>query len=141
MILKNDSGERGNVMNHRWQDIWKKNLRLVLVGGALSGAIGCATNLDSSLHAAVGTDHPLTAEEHVFAAGLYGREAQSQSEAASQYERRADTLNLYMDPKGFRRAGLITAAQERRRKAADMEQRYVFHQNQALELTGQAPRQ
>jgi hypothetical protein len=128
-------------MNNRWLDLWKTNLRLMLIGGALTGAIGCATSLDSSLHAAVGTDHPLTAEEHLFAAGLYGREAQSQSEAASQYERRADTLNLHMDPKGFRRAGLITAAQEHRRKAADMEQRYVYHQNQALELTGQAPRQ
>lgn len=128
-------------MNNRWQDLWKTNLRLVLVGGALSGAIGCATNLDSSLHAAVGTDHPLTAEEHLFAASLYGREAQSQAENASQYERRADAMSPLMDTKGFRRAGLMTAAQEHRRKAADMEQRYVFHQNQALELTGQAPRQ
>ena len=128
-------------MNNRWQDLWKTNLRLMLIGGALIGAIGCATNLDSNLHAAIGTDHPLTAEEHLFAAGLYGREAQSQSEAASQYERRAEVVTPLMDPKGFRRAGLITAAQEHRRKAADMEQRYVYHQNQALELTGQAPRQ
>jgi len=128
-------------MNNRWLNLWKTNLRLMLIGGALTGAIGCATNLDSSLHAAVGTDHPLTAEEHLFAAGLYGREAQSQSEAASQYERRAEVVTPLMDPKGFRRAGLITAAQEHRRKAADMEQRYVYHQNQALELTGQAPRQ
>ena len=86
-------------MNNRWQDLWKTNLRLVLVGGALSGAIGCATNLDSSLHAAVGTDHPLTAEEHLFAASLYGREAQSQAENASQYERRADAMSPLMDTK------------------------------------------
>ena len=128
-------------MNNRWLGLWKTNLRLMLIGGALTGAIGCATNLDSTLHAAIGTDHPLTAEEHLFAAGLYGREAQSRSEAASQYERRAEVVTPLMDPKGFRRAGLITAAQEQRRKAADMEQRYVYHQNQALEMTGQAPRQ
>jgi hypothetical protein len=127
-------------MHHR-QDLWKRNLRLVLVGSALVGAIGCATNLDSNLHAAIGTDHPLTAEEHLFAAGLYGREAQSQAEIASQHEQRAEAITPLMDPKGFRRNGLITAAQEHRRKAADMEQRYVFHQNQALALTGQAPRQ
>ena len=128
-------------MHHRWQNLWKTNLRLVVVGGSLIGAIGCATNLDSKLHAAVGTDHPLTAEEHLFAADLYGREAQSQAEAASQHEQRAEAVTPLMDPKGFRRAGFLTAAQEHRRKAADIEQRYVFHQNQALELIGQAPRQ
>jgi hypothetical protein len=111
------------------------------VGAALAGAIGCATNLDSSLHAAVGTDHPLTAEEHLFAAGLYGKEAQSQAQAASRYEDQAEAVSPLMDPKGFRRNGFMTAAQEHRRKAADMEQRYVFHQNQALALTGQASRQ
>jgi hypothetical protein len=123
-------------MNNRRQDL-RTSLRLLLSIGALVGAIGCATNLDTNLHAAVQTDRPLTAEEHFVAAEMYGQKAQSQAEAASQYEQRAETVSPLMDPKGFRRAGFITAAQEHRRKAADMQQRYVFHQNQALELIGQ----
>jgi hypothetical protein len=133
--------ERGHVMDNVWQNLWRAGLRFVLLGGALIGTIGCATNLDSKLYAAVGTDRPLTAEEHLVAAKLYDQEAQSQAEAATQYERRADAVSPLMDPKGFRRSGFVTAAQESRRKAGDMQQRYVFHQNQALELIGQAPRQ
>jgi hypothetical protein len=124
-----------------WQDLGKANLRLLLLLGTVIGMIGCTTNLDSRLHAAVGTDGPVTADEHFFAAKLYGQEAQFQTEAASQYERHLAALTPYMDPKGFRRAGLMTAAQEHRRKAADMQHLYAFHQNHALELTGQAPRQ
>jgi hypothetical protein len=127
-------------MNTLWQNLGKANLRLLLALGMVIGAIGCATNLDSRLHAAVATDRPITAEEHFLAAKLYDREAQSQVELASQYERRADALNPYMDTKGFRRGGLMAAAQEHRRKAAEMQQLYVFHQNQGLELIGQAPR-
>ncbi|MEP6888773.1 MAG: hypothetical protein ABI945_10705 [Nitrospirales bacterium] len=124
-------------MKNLWQDLWKTSLRLMLLGGALIAAIGCATNLDSSLHAAVGADHPLTAEEHLLAAGLYDQESQSQAKTALQYERRADTLSPYMDPKGFRRAGLMTAAQEHRRNAAHLQQLHVFHQSKGLALTGQ----
>ena len=124
-------------MKHLRQDLWT-GVRLVLSVGALVGAIGCATNLDSNLHAAVATDRPLTAEEHFFAANMYERKAQSQAQAAVQYEQRAEALNLYMDPKGLRRAGLMTAAQEHRRNAAHLQQLYVFHQSKGLELTGQA---
>jgi hypothetical protein len=127
-------------MDKVWQDLSKTSFRLVLSGGVLIGAIGCTTNLDR-MHATVGTDHPLTAEEHLFAAGMYGQNAQAQAEAASQFERRADAVTPLMDTKGFRRAGLVTAAQEHRRKAEDMQERYAFHQNKALELIGQAPRQ
>ncbi len=128
-------------MKTLWQDLGKANLRLLLLLGTVIGAIGCATNVDSRLYAAVGADGPVTADEHFFAAKLYDQEAHSQTEAASQYERRVAALTPYMDPKGFRRAGLMTAAQEHRRNAADMQQLYVFHQHHALEQTGQAPRQ
>jgi hypothetical protein len=123
-------------MNNR-QDLWKKSIRSFLLSGALLGAIGCTTGNDSSLFAA---DQPLTAEQHLVAATSYDQEARSQAEAAERYQRMADSLSSTTDPKGIRRAGLVTAAQEHRRKAADLEQQYAFHQHQALALTNQASR-
>src|SRR5918996_5693487 len=102
-------------MNTFRQGLWKHTLRIGLIGGLLTGAVGCA-GLDSG-QSAVGTAQPRTAEEHLVAANLYDREARSEAAATARYERRADALNTYMDPKGFRRAGLATAAQEHRRKA------------------------
>src|SRR3954452_20350614 len=108
--------EGGHVMKTLQQNLWKKTVLLLSVP-ALMGSIGCTSNLDRALHTAGGPDRPLTAEEHLVAAGLYDREAQSQAAAATQYEQRAEALSPLMDPKGFRRSGLVTAAQERRRKA------------------------
>ena len=132
--------EGGQVMKTLRQSLWEKSV-LLLSACALTGSIGCASNLDRAWHTAGGADRPLTAEEHLVAAGFYDREAQSQAAAATEYDQRAEALSPLMDPKGFRRSGLVTAAQEHRRKAGDMQQLYVFHQNQALELIGQAPRQ
>ena len=123
-------------MNNR-QDLWKSSMRLVLLTGVLMGGIGCTTGNDSSLFTA---NQPLTAEQHLLAATSYDREARSQAEAAERYQQMADSLSPATDPKGFRRAGLVTAAQEHRRKAADLEQQYAFHQHQALALTNQASR-
>jgi hypothetical protein len=122
------------------KDLWNKSIRSFLLSSVLLGAIGCTTGSDSSLFAVTGSDQPLTAEQHLVAASSYDLEARSQAEAAERYQQTADSLSPTTDPKGFRRAGLVTAAQEHRRKAADLEQQYAFHQHQALALTNQASR-
>ena len=134
------SNRKGKAMNTNRQDLWKRSIRSLLLSSVLLGAIGCTTGSDSSLFAATGSDQPLTAEQHLVAATSYDREARSQAEAAERYQQMADSLSPATDPKGFRRAGLVTAAQEHRRKAADLEQQYAFHQHQALALTTQASR-
>ncbi|MGH7233761.1 MAG: hypothetical protein ACREJU_20730 [Nitrospiraceae bacterium] len=105
---------------------------------AFFGATGCSamnervlpTNLETRI-AESGT-----ADDYFAAALLYQQEAQKQAEKAGAYERRAEGLNQHVDPKGFRRAGLITAAQEHRKEAATMQQLYAAHRNKALTMTG-----
>jgi hypothetical protein len=127
-------------MNTNGQGLWQRSIRSLLLSGVLLGAIGCTTGSDSSLLAATESEQPLTAEQHLVVASSFNREARSQVEAAEHYQGLADSMNTATDPKGFRRAAFVTAAQEHRRKAADLEQQYAFHQHQAQALTNQAAR-
>ena len=81
-----------------------------------------------------------SADDHFAAAVLYQHEAQKQADEAERYERQATALGGHVDPKGFRRAGLVTAAQTHRREAAEMQHLYAHHYNQALTLTGKQDR-
>jgi hypothetical protein len=77
-----------------------------------------------------------TADDHFAAAELYHHEAQKQADEAERYEQQAAALGGHVDPKGFRRSGLITAAQTHRREAAEMQHLYAQHYHQALTMTG-----
>jgi|RhiMetdeSRZDD1v2_1073273.scaffolds.fasta_scaffold76873_3 hypothetical protein len=103
-----------------------------------AGVTGCAASGQQVLPAALETRlaAQANADDHFAAAMVYQGEAQKQADEAARYERQAAAVGQYMDPKGFRRAGLITAAQTHRREAADMQQLYAHHYNQALTLTG-----
>ena len=118
----------------------KHSLLAIPVGAmiVMLGATGCSAlnervlpaNLESRM--AEGA----TADDHFAAAMLYQQEAQKQAEQAAAYEKRVDALAQHVDPKGFRRAGLITAAQEHRKEAAAMQQLYAAHHTKALTMTG-----
>jgi len=103
-----------------------------------AGITGCAASGQQVLPAALETRLAAqgSADDHFAAAMVYQREAHKQADEAARYEQHAAELGQHMDPKGFRRAGLITAAQTHRREAADMQQLYAHHYTQALTLTG-----
>ena len=103
-----------------------------------AGITGCAASGQLVLPAALETRLAAqgSADDHFAAAMVYQREAQKQADEAARYERHAAELSQHMDPKGFRRAGLITAAQTHRREASEMQQLYAHHHTQALTLTG-----
>src|SRR5438067_427562 len=81
-----------------------------------AGAAGCAASSQQVLPAALESRLATqgSADDHFDAAMLYQREAQRQADEAERYERQAAKLDPYIDPKGFRRAGLMTAAQTHR---------------------------
>lgn len=77
-----------------------------------------------------------TAEDHLAAALLYQQEARLASSEATQYEQAAASIRAIEDPKGFRRAALMTAAQTHQHYAGEMQQLYAAHQTKADTMMG-----
>jgi len=103
-----------------------------------AGVVGCSAQgqyvLPASLESRLASQG--SADDHFAAAALYKDAAEQQAAEAERYEKQAAAVGEYMDPKGFRKSGLITAAQTHRREAAEMQQLYVHHYQQALTMTG-----
>lgn len=101
---------------------------------ALLGLIGCtgvfATQVESTLGPNAGAD------DHMAAAMLYQTKAQQLAAEADRYEAEASKIGPYEDPKGFRRAGLRTAAQEKRGEANQLEGLYAVHYEKAQTMHG-----
>jgi hypothetical protein len=70
------------------------------------------------------------------AATLYQSKAKELLAEADRYEALASKLGPHEDPKGFRRAGFRTAMQEKRNAAAEMQELYATHVEQAQTLYG-----
>jgi hypothetical protein len=77
-----------------------------------------------------------TADDHLAAALLYQQQAQSAKTEAEKYEHAAASIKQVEDPKGFRRSALLTAAQERRKAADEMQQLYATHEAKAQTMLG-----
>ena len=98
---------------------------------SLTGNSGVlAASLEENL-AATGT-----AEDHLAAARLYQNEARELDAEAAQFETAVSKIGRYEDTKGFRRAALTAAAQEKRYDAKEMQELYAAHMRQANALHG-----
>lgn len=101
---------------------------------ALLGLIGCsgafATQVENTLGPNAG------AEDHMAAAMLYQTKSQQLAAEADRYEAEASKIGPYEDPKGFRRAGLRTAVQEKRAEAKQLEDLYAVHYEKAQTMHG-----
>ena len=82
-----------------------------------------------------------TAEDHLTAAAVYQHEAQRYENETLKYEQRAAAITPLEDPKGFRRSGLMRAAESLRKKAGDMNELYAAHALKAETMMGMQPRQ
>ncbi len=112
---------------------------VAIVLGAIGwGMMGCSLAADRVLPAPL--ENRVTsngnADDHMLAAMLYQQEAQRLQTEATRYEQEAAAIDPLEDPKGFRRNGLLTAAQRSRTQAAEMQQLYAVHYTKAQTLTG-----
>ncbi|MDP2382101.1 MAG: hypothetical protein Q8N00_04800 [Nitrospirota bacterium] len=101
---------------------------------ALLGLIGCtgvfATQVESTLGPNAGAD------DHMAASMLYQAKAQQLAAEADRYETAALKIGPYEDLKGFRRAGLRIAVQEKRGEANQLEELYAVHYEKAQTMYG-----
>jgi hypothetical protein len=100
----------------------------------LLGLTGCSSVLPSTLEAKLVSN--ATAEDHLAAAMLYQNKARELEAEAIQFETAVSKVSSYADTKGFHRAALRGAAQEKRYGATQMQQLYVQHLGQARALYG-----
>jgi hypothetical protein len=77
-----------------------------------------------------------TAEDHLAAARLYQNEARELGAEAAKFETAVSKIGRYEDTKGFKRAALTAAAQEKRVDAKEMQELYAAHMRQANALHG-----
>ena len=98
------------------------NWRAAVMGGIVlfcAGLFGCS---GVSAQATGGTNDTIGAQAQHTTAQSYCDQAEANHAEAARYERRAASLVGYVDPKGFVRSGMLTAAQTYRAKARDLEQ-------------------
>ena len=100
----------------------------------LLGLTGCSTVLPATLEAKLVSN--ATAEDHLAAAMLYQNKARELEAEAMQFETAVSKVGSYVDTKGFHRAALRGAAQEKRYGATQMQQLYAQHLGQARALYG-----
>jgi len=98
------------------------NRRVSAIGGfmllcaGLFGCSGISPQVASANQGTIGSDARHTTAQ------WYCEQAEANHAEAARYEQRAASLTGYVDPKGFVRNGMLTAAQTYRAKARDMEQ-------------------
>lgn len=111
-----------------------KNALMALPLAALLGLLGCGGVFATQPEDLLASN--ATADDHMAAATLYQSKAKELSAEADQYEAAASKIKPLEDPKGFRRSGLKTAMQEKRNAAAEMQELYATHVEQAQTLYG-----
>ena len=77
-------------------------------------------------------------DDHLDAAELYQNKAQELEAEAVEFETAASKISPYEDTKGFRRGTLITAVQQKRYRAKQMQELYAEHLGKAQALRGTA---
>lgn len=98
------------------------------------GLTGCSTVLPVDLQVKLASNG--SADDHMAAAVWYQSRISRLEADADRYQALASTISLHEDPKGFRRSALLTAAQEARSQAKQMEARYAEHVEQAQAMYG-----
>lgn len=112
---------------------------LIMLTGLVFGTTGCSAfahqELPTDLSNRITSDAG-TANDHMTAALLYLQRAKAVENQAEQYRAVASTIKPIEDPKGIRRSGLITAAQERQNDAVQLQQLYATHYEKAQTMLG-----
>lgn len=124
------------------QDLTRKPLWMVSAIFLLMpmAGVGCSIATDqvlpAQLEGRVSSPTGGTADDHLAAALLYQQQSRLAKTEAGKYEQVAASIRAIEDPKGFRRSALMTAAQENRRTADEMQQLYALHEAKAQTMLG-----
>jgi hypothetical protein len=116
-----------------------RGLTSVVVLGLAVLMASCVSVQPAQLGRSLGAQ--TNAEEYRIAALLYQQESARLQVEAQRYQQEAMTLRHEEDPKGYRRAGLLTAATETRKQAAELHKLAGLHHQQALTVNGQLPQE
>ncbi|HKP01629.1 MAG TPA: hypothetical protein VJU02_08350 [Nitrospiraceae bacterium] len=106
---------------------------LSLVG--LLGLMSCSRVLPATLEEKLASSSA-TAGDHLAAAMLYQNKERELEAEARKFETALATTNFSADSKGFHRAALRAAAQEKRHEAKEMQKLYAAHLRQGRALHG-----
>ena len=117
-------------MRLNWTQVLFRTLPLLVI----LGLTGCSTVIPADLQSKLASNG--SADDHMAAAVLYQDRMNQLGADADRYQAAASTISLHEDPKGFRRSALMTAAQEARSRARQMEARYAGHVEQAQAMDG-----
>jgi hypothetical protein len=79
-----------------------------------------------------------SADDHLTSAMLYQNKAQELEAEAVEFETAASKISPYEDSKEFRRGALMTAAQEKRHRAKQLQELYSTHLRKAQSEDGAA---
>lgn len=112
---------------------------LLALTGLVVGTTGCSAFVQRDLPADLTdriTSDAGTADDHMTAALLYLQQAKKVQTQAEQFQAMAATIKPIEDPKGIRRGGLMTAAQEKRSDAAQLQQLFAAHYEKAQTMLG-----
>ena len=80
-------------------------------------------------------------EDLMAEAEIYDQEADQIEAEVMRYKRRAAALTQSTDPKGLRRAGLMTAAASKSKAVAELRQLAAHHRAEANRMLAKQPRQ
>ncbi len=112
---------------------------LIALSGVVFGTTGCSAFVQRDLPADLSdriTSDAGTADDHMTAALLYLQKAKKVQTQADQFQATAATIKPIEDPKGIRRGALMTAAQEKRSDAAELQQLFAAHYEKAQTMLG-----
>jgi hypothetical protein len=98
----------------------------------------------TSVNAADATIHqeaemPFGPEDLLAEAEVYDEQADQIATEVMQYHRRAAAITPLMDPKGFRRAGLLTAASSKSKAVAELRELAANHRAEANRMIAKNP--
>jgi hypothetical protein len=79
-------------------------------------------------------DMPFGPEDLLKEAEVYDEYADHIEDEVMQYHRTAASITPLMDPKGFRRAGLLTAASSKSKAVAELRQLAAHHRTEAKRM-------
>lgn len=112
---------------------------LLALTGLVFGTTGCSAFVQRDLPADLAdriTSDGGTADDHMTAALLYLQKAKKVQTQAEEFQTMASTIKPIEDPKGIRRGALMTAAQEKRSDAAELQQLFAAHYEKAQTMLG-----
>ena len=98
---------------------------LALGGGAFLPATTSVNAADATTHQEA--EIPFGPEDLLAEADVYDQQADKIEAEVMQYHRTAAAITPLMDPKGFRRAGLLTAASSKSKAVAELRQLAAQH--------------